>query len=143
MTTGRVLSLTVAILILVVASGCGKGGGQTPSVTLRGKVTLDGVPLSKGEIVFASVDKDAPTEPAIGEINDGQFSITMPAGSKKVQITSQKVIGKRKKYKDDPKSPEVDETTEAIPDKYNKKSTLLVDVAPSDTELKTFELKSK
>lgn len=45
----------------------------------------------------------------------------------KVEIRSPKVIGTRKVY-DTPDSPMIDITTELVPEKYNTKSTLTIDV---------------
>ena len=145
MFNGRALSVIALTSILGMACGCGKGGGvaEVARVNVSGKVTLDGKPLEKGYIMFVSTDTKAATEPASGDIKDGSFSLAVPAGSKIVQITSPKVIGKRKKYKDDPNSPEVDEVEEMIPAQYNKKSKITKDISSSSADLGTIELKSK
>lgn len=145
MSNGRALSVLALTFILGMACGCGKGGGVTEvsKINVSGKVTLDGKPLEKGQIMFVSVDNKAATEPALGDIKDGSFSLAVPAGSKIVRITASKVIGKRKKYKDDPSSPEVDDVEELIPPQYNQKSKITKDISSSSPDLGTIELKSK
>ena len=123
----------------VVLGGCQKAGGDRTKVS--GKVTLDGAPLEEGTIMFVSADKK--TEPATGDIKNGQYSLPVPPGPKIVQISAKKVIGKKKLYEGEPNSPEVDQTQELIPARYNEKSELKADISTGSQELKPFELKSK
>src|SRR4051794_23859920 len=103
---GRVVPL-LGLLTLTLAVGC--SGGK--EAVVQGKVTLDGVPVQKGTIRFVSTGKAAPGG---GEINAGQYSVKVPVGEVKVEITAPQVVGKRKAY-DTPDSPLIDVTKESIP----------------------------
>jgi len=136
-----VLPLTVILLSLLPAAGCKKHGAKTNVIKVSGTVTLDGVPLEKGTIMFASADKM--TEPAQGEIKAGQFVLEAPPGPKIVKIDANKVVGTRKRYEGDPNSSEVDVTESVIPAKYNARSELKVDINPGNNQLPPFELTSR
>ena len=68
---GALVAFTLAAL-----PGCGKSGPKTVSVS--GKVTYKGKPVSKGNVVFQPVDvpKGQPFRPSRGEIReDGSYSL--------------------------------------------------------------------
>lgn len=137
----RILLLALLAVLLSAASGCNNTGVEKTKVS--GKVNLDGAPLADGTIVFLSADKAAPTEPASGKITDGQYSVAVPPGSKIVQITSDKVTGKKKRYEGSPNSPEIDNIEQIIPARYNSKSTMKVDIGAGSQELPPYELTSQ
>ncbi|MFI4876784.1 MAG: hypothetical protein ACIALR_15645 [Blastopirellula sp. JB062] len=107
---------------------------------VSGVVTLDDQPLENGSISFLPIDGKTAT--AGGIIKNGQFSISMPPGKKKVEIVGAKVIGQRAAYAGDKNSPMVDVTKEIVPSQYNVSSQLVVDVATGENHEK-FVLTSK
>jgi len=122
-------------LAAMVAIGC---GSDAPTHPVKGRVTLDGAPLEKGSIRFSPTGE---ASPAGGEIKNGEYSLMAPPGESKVEITSTKVIGQRKAY-NTPDSPMVDITKEVVPEKYNARSTLKIEVKAGSNS-KDFELSTK
>jgi hypothetical protein len=113
---------------------------DTKHCTVSGTVTLDGQPLKSGTIRFDAVDNR--TAAADASITDGEFSIKVPPGDKRISITSPKVIGKKKMY-DTPDSPVYDVTEESLPKRYNAQSELKLTVTAGQQEAPPFDLKSK
>jgi hypothetical protein len=109
----------LCLLALVGAALTGCGSRQS---TVSGQVTLDGTPLASGTIAF--VPADGATASAETLIKDGSYSLPMPPGSKRVQISATKVIGKRVVYEGDPNSPVIDNLEQIIPPQYNAATTL-------------------
>ena len=124
------------LLGLACADGCSSEAGKA---TVSGEVTLDGQPLKEGVIRFVPADGKSPTADAA--IVVGRFEATVPLGTKRVEISAPKVVGKRKMY-DTPQSPWVDEVAELIPARYNVKSMLTAEVKKGPNDL-SFDLKSK
>jgi hypothetical protein len=108
---------------LTLAAGC----GDPSSGIVTGTVTFDGTPVKSGMIQFVPTDGKSPT--AGGIITDGQFTVTVPVGTKTVVLSGVKVVGKKKVY-DTPDSPVMDVTTELLPARYNTKSELTLEVKP-------------
>jgi hypothetical protein len=130
----RCVSLCI-LLCSVLLAGCAKKSNRS---TVTGNVMLDGQPLKTGIIRF--VPADGQTSTADGRIDDGKFSVNVPPGDKRVSISSQKVIGKRK-AQDMPESPMIDIVEEILPAKYNVQSDLTLKVDAGSQE-KNFDLKS-
>lgn len=123
-------------LLLLIGLGC----DSAKHARVRGKITVDGVPLPKGGIRLIPVDGKAPT--AGDQIEDGEFFIDKaPVTTVRVEISYPKVIGQRKAY-DTPDSPMIDITKEALPEKYNAKSELKKELTRGDNEL-NYDLKTK
>jgi hypothetical protein len=119
----------------LIVAGCGD-----PAVSqVRGKVTVDGNALEKGTISFFPVD--GKTQPAGGEINDGTYSVRVPAGVMTVKISAPKIVGKKKLY-DKKDSREYAVTAEALPERYNTQTELKLDVTPGTLD-KDWPLTSK
>jgi hypothetical protein len=126
--------LLAGAAMLAVAVGCGSS-----QPTVAGKVMLDGQPLASGTIRF--VPSDGTSTTAGGPIKDGAYSLEMPPGKKRVEISAMKVIGKRQVYRGDPKSPVVDDVREMIAPEYNASSTLTADVVKGSNK-QDFSVKS-
>lgn len=120
---------------LALLAGCGGGG---PGATVEGSVTLDGQPLQEGAISF--VPADGKTASAGGTITDGKYSVAVPPGPKRVEITASKVVGQRPAYAGDPNSPMIDITKSIVPPRYNSQSELTLEVQSGDNQ-KDFALK--
>lgn len=133
---GVVIPVVLVGLVMLVAAGC---GARTPQVhPVAGRVTLDGAALDTGLIRFAPKPPGAPVGAAIA---GGAYALKAPAGECRVEITSAKVVGRRKAY-DTPDSPLVDVTEEAVPAKFNATSTLVFEVRPGSNS-KNFDLSTK
>jgi len=122
MHASRLVGLFVVCGALAVATGCSQ------QVQVRGTVKLDGQPLDNGSITFIPVD---PTKgnTAGATISNGSYQIQgdnlPPPGAYRVEIRSQKKTGKMiPAGSPAPPGTMVEETVSAIPDKYNKASTL-------------------
>lgn len=133
--TVKLRLLMIAACFGLFAAGCSSNAdvGQ-----VSGTVTLDGQPLATGLIRFVPVDGQSPT--ADTAISDGAYSATVPPGDKRVEITSAKVVGKRKAY-DTPDSPMIDITGELLPARYNTRTELTLTVVAGDQQ-KEFALES-
>jgi len=114
----------VLALLCVGLPGCGAENGTK----VIGTVTLDGTPLAEGAIAF--VPADGKTASSAGTISNGLYSVELPPGPKKVEITASKVVGQRQAYEGQPDSPMVDITESIIPDRYNRRSELTIEVQP-------------
>jgi len=80
-------SLIAIGFVLVSLVGCGGTHRDLPERNyVKGTVTLDGEPIEKGSISFAS-DKDvASGMPFSGNITDGTYQLQVTPGQKKVKI---------------------------------------------------------
>lgn len=132
---------TVALL----AAGCGRESGPL-KVAVRGEVTLDGKPVPQGQIVLS--DAAGVGQSFGGEIRDGEYSVRVTLGKKKVSISSMQVVsGKQSKYggiQGDPVSAEnpADVYEEVIPPQYNAKTELTADVSEKGPNEFSFALQS-
>ena len=122
---------------LLLCGGCNSDNGRA---TVQGKVSFDGAPVDSGIITFVS--KEGPTAGA--EILNGEYTISGDrgpmVGENKVEISWMKKTGKQIPVGSPaPAGTMLDETKEAIPPKYNRDSTLTVQIdAGSNTH--DFEL---
>ena len=117
-----------ALLMVAALAGCSSEGAKG---TVEGTVTFNSVPLEQGLIRFVPVD--GKSQPADGPITGGKFSVNVPVGDVRVEITSPKVVGKMQMYAT-PDSPTVDRIEEAIPSKYNVNSELKMTVPKGKSE---------
>ena len=131
---GRLLAIA-GCLVLVSFAGCANDG----KATVDGTITFDGKPIPVGSIVFTKTEGGLVAEGAV--IREGVFRVALPLGTYKVQVNARKVVGKTKAVGvGDPV--EVEMTAEMIPDRYNAKTELSVDVKSGTRDLK-LELHSK
>lgn len=124
--------------------GCGAGGPER--VEVRGKVTLNGQPLDQGSIAFIPTGTtQGPTTGA--KIENGTYMV--PAnkgavlGSHLVQITSVQPTGRKiEAGPPEPAGTMVDEVQQIVPDQYNTKSTLTVNIQSGLNENVDFALEA-
>jgi hypothetical protein len=124
-------------LVPWMLGGCLRGPSDRGAV--KGKVTVDGSPLSDGSIEFLPMDTKTGQTGAT-PIKDGAYAISADrglfAGEYRVQIRAMKPTGK--KHWDgmgDERRPAsqknyVDEMRESIPARYNDRSTLKARIEP-------------
>lgn len=125
--SARLARFAAVVATTALLSGC----GDSSFGIVRGRVTLDGVPVKDGVIQFTPVNKDAPTANCF--IKDGAYSAKVPVTTHRVVISSPRTTGGGKKSD----SPTLDESRvqESIPAKYNTKSELTVEVRPGEAEV--------
>ncbi len=113
--------------LLVASALCAAGGcsGSSP-VTIAGKVSLDGQPLGRGDILF--VPQEAPGGPAGGEIVNGTYSVAkgLQPGRYRVEIRQPRPTNRvvQSRYTRDM----VRDFEEGIAADANVESTLVVEV---------------
>jgi hypothetical protein len=127
-----------ALGALMVVAGC----GAKSSAVIHGKVTLDGEPVTTGNIVFMSAVSAGPK--AAAAIEQGNYAVSahdkLRPGSYRVEISWRKPTGKKIASADP--GVMIDETREAVPARYNTDSTLSVEIGSGDTQ-KDFALLTK
>jgi hypothetical protein len=134
MNMGSRLSNSMLLLACLATGGC----SQAPSMgDVRGTVTLDGTPVAEGSIRFEPINGQTGT--AGGFIKDGKFETRVPIATHRVEISAVKA----------PPGIKVDRhnkieytVVQLIPEKYNSKSTLTLEVKAGLTE-KAFDLKTR
>jgi hypothetical protein len=127
--------------VAVVVAGCERRELKRGKV--YGTVTVDGVPLAKGQIrLFALSAGGAGTD---GAIVDGKYEIPVErgpsAGVYRVEIESWKPTGRR--VHDPDTRGLVDEYVNVLPARYHTQSTLQLNYDPGSDKPHDFELKSK
>jgi hypothetical protein len=141
--TGRRL-LWMCLLSLGAAAVAPVGGcGPTDEfqhVGVSGHVTLEGKPLAGGTITFVPLGSGPA---AHGAIADGSYAISRAEGpgpgGYRVEISSIRPTGRRVPDGEYP-GQTVEETRNAVPDRYNLNSTLRADVAGSGDQTFDFAL---
>lgn len=109
-------------------AGCSR---QPPRAEVRGEVKFDGQPIENGSIAFQPADGVGPS--AGGEIKQGQYTVSVPPGRKRIEIHGSKLAGKRPPTPENPVEENV--YRELIPPAYNLKSTLSEEVKEPETVL--------
>lgn len=110
------------------------GCTNDPNVVVTGTVTFDDQPVEAADLVVESSDRTG--TPVGGKVVDGRYAIRIAPGSKRVAIYASKPVG----------PPDADGSVEMrsyIPTKYNRNTTLQIDVQPKGTNEFDFHLKSK
>lgn len=120
------------VLLILPLAGCAVQEKKTCAVT--GKVTWNGKPLPDGDILLRP--SDGIQVPEAGTIIDGAFEMQAKPGTNLVEIRA------CRPSKFDPvmgaTAPEP-----YIPDKYNNKTTLKVEVKQGEANAFTFDLREK
>lgn len=120
------------IVLFVTAIGCDSG----PKLyEVSGKVSFDGSPIEKGDITFRA--ENTSTSPQGSSIKDGAYKIKANEGKYKVEIISTRLVPGKKGPMGEPA------IEEFIPEKYNTKTTLGVDIKSTGKNEISFELTSK
>jgi len=126
---------------LLFSAGCGDN-----QVRIRGNVKLDGKPIDTGAITFIPNDLSK-GQTAGASITVGEFQVVgnnlPPPGLYRVEIRGQKKTGKQiPAGSPSPPGTMVEETIEAVPEKYNYKSELKQELKNGDNNI-NFELTSQ
>jgi hypothetical protein len=125
----RLAAIVCAIFILGCESDATDG-------TVSGRITLDGQTVEGGLIRFVPVD--GKTQPDDSVITNGSYSVTMPVGEKKIEITWLKTNG----VAEDTATQGQSKTVQMIPPQFNTQTTLTYTIVKGK-QTKDFELKTK
>ena len=120
------------MLACLTVAGCGGPAG----VVSTGTVTLDGKPVANGAIVFKPVEPGVSAEGSM--IQAGKFRVVGKAGKRRVEISAS---APPPGTPDPPTGPV--QFVEIVPDRYNTKTTLEVEVKESGPNAFTFDLESQ
>jgi hypothetical protein len=108
-----------------------------------GTVTVDGVPLAKGQIRILAVTEGGVG--TVGEIVDGAYDIPPDrgptAGTYRIEIVSLKLTGRRVRNPDTDEL--IDEFVNVLPARYHSASTLQIKYDPGGDPTFNFDLKTK
>jgi hypothetical protein len=139
--------------ILLSAAGCGRGSGGPPRAAVSGEVRLDDAPLKAGIIRF--VPKGATKGPvALTTIKEGRYEMSASdgpvLGKNSIEIvatiTDNPVAGAtdiKAAWVEYAKSSQSRAPEITIPKKYNRNSTLNVEVTPRGNNAFDFKLASQ
>jgi hypothetical protein len=127
----RLWIASAAFAVLAMSGILGCGGGGIPMADVQGEVKYDGQPIEKGTITFKPADGKGPS--VGGEINQGRFSLRVPPGPKRVEVSAVKVVGKTEPTLEAPTGTDI--IKEQIPQDYNLKSTLTEEVKMPETTI--------
>ena len=129
---------SVAILITITMSGCGKAGPKIASV--QGTVTLDGAPLPYAAVVFNPENG----RPAGATTDDsGKFALNFTQGRQGALLGTHRVIitTRRDPWRD--KQGNIQPGSgEKLPSKYNTQTTLTFTVEDGKPNIANFDLES-
>lgn len=130
----RVVMRCAAVALLLILAGCNEGPARA---IVAGKVTYKGAPLAKGQIRFLIDNRPS----SMGQIENGSYRIDyhggVPVGSGKVEIEGFEDTAKV--VFTGPTGEKVHEAKQILPEKYNKKTELTVEIKNGDNE-KNFDL---
>jgi len=127
---------------LACLAGCGEQGPQRAAV--NGSVSFDGNLIPDGQIAFIpTAETKGPS--AAGIIKDGKYAIEVSKGSAigkhRVEIRAERKTGRIYSAEDTERNMGAVEDFEPyIPVKYNRESTLTVDISPGDNNDVDFDL---
>ncbi len=128
-------ALFIVSMSCLLTSGCGSDGPQ--KFAISGQVSYDGQPVNNGNIGF--VPTEASTDKAVGaDVVDGRYEIPRyegpHQGTYKVVIYAERPSG-RKLQADEGSSERIDELVQYIPEIYNSRSTLTVEISGDRDDL--------
>lgn len=130
-TVVRPLLLPLIVLVL----GCVDAKKPPPpAAPVKGTVTLDGKPLSEGEIILSQVGE----VPSVLEVKDGAFTGSALTGKNRVEIRSFKA---GKPLSTDPEKTPTKKNI--LPERYNIASQLTADVAAGAANEFAFEVTAR
>jgi hypothetical protein len=131
----------------LIGIGCG-GGDGLPREHISGTVTLDGTPLASGSIQFTPVGQGDVKNPALSAgapIASGAYDIPKQVGLTPNQYTVSisSAAGSSAAPANEPPGPAQAPAKEAVPEKYNRSSTLTAEVKAGADNTFNFDLTSK
>jgi len=139
MLRSKSFALVSSFVFAVLFAGCGGRGDRPDLGTVRGTVTLDGAPLDLARVTF----EPAKGRPSNGLTNaSGEFELDYLAGIEGAVIGPHEVRISTNDLLEDRVTGKRTMIPERVPDTYNTKTILKVDVHPGENKV-SFDLKSK
>jgi hypothetical protein len=124
-----VLLFPLASLMTV---GCGGGAADGPKMyTVNGTVAFTGQPLKEADLLIRSVDGK---HSAGAKVTDGKFVLKAPVGPSIVEITALREVPGQ--FSEDNPGEKVAVKEQFLPAKYNKESTLTLEIKPDTKDVK-------
>ena len=124
---------SIGILLSLLLVGCSREAKLYP---VSGSVSLDGQPVSEGDILFVS--PDGVRGPDAGKIEGGKYALKTTDGKKRVEVSAAKIRPGGARGAGGEPVPE-----EYIPARYNTASELSFEVKPAAENIINLDLKSK
>ena len=132
-------SLLLLLALCPLFAGCGPGVDEKGRHNIRGTVTYDGKPLTKGEITFSPLETQAPSGASrLGGFaniqSDGTYSLTRDSGlfegTYQVGVRSYKLVhqGSKEDVVGNDYDPAATEMVYLIPKKYESSSGITITV---------------
>ena len=131
---------SVSLLVLLAGiSLVGCGGSQGPATyPVQGTITFDGVPVAQGQIIFRPVDTQL--LPQAVNFTDGKYTVRLNAGQQAVSITATREVPD--KFDTSNPGEQTPVVEQYIPDKYNARTELQIDVSKGGQAEFNFDLTS-
>ncbi|WP_437223101.1 hypothetical protein SH661x_003073 [Planctomicrobium sp. SH661] len=128
--------MSLGLLLVGLSAGCSgsKGPARYP---VQGTVSLDGVPLKSGIIIFRDVANGSLDSATIEE---GRYSTQAEAGTRRVEICAYDPNDKPKMEKG---VPQIFVPKNLVAEKYNVASTLSAEIKRGENPGLNFEVTSK
>ena len=131
----------LVLVLLLIGTGCSQGSG-VELVPVEGVVTLDGKPVEGAEVLF----RPESGRPSAGRTDaEGKYALNYTREEMGAVPGQHQVLISTFREPDDSSSDTLKQvgSQETIPQKYNRKTTLSVDVIEDDVFVADFELVSK
>jgi hypothetical protein len=137
------LTLALASALVLLGSGCGKGGGNQADI--NGEVRLDGRLVEQGSITFVP-GENVTGKVAGGPIQQGRYRLAgtgaATIGWNRVEIRVPQKTGKPARSTGSPLERGMVESVEAAAPRFNTESTLTFEVKPGENTA-NFEVTSR
>lgn len=131
------------IAICLASAGC-RDANDPNTCWVSGAATFDGEPIGTGDLVFEP--KNATIGPAACKVKDGKFKMKAPIGEHVVRLYGFREVPIPPEKQQSPRPglppPSTTDTVQYLPDRYNRFTTLEVEVKKSG-ETFMFDLESK
>jgi len=134
----QIIRLLIPCLCGFFLTGCTGNSGGPVTYQVSGEVTFEGQPVSEGQILL--IPAQGAGQRQAGQIQNGQYSLESTTGMKRVEITAYRTDESKQEPDPAGSGKTVAARVQYIPDKFNKQSTLEIEVQTDGENHFTFEL---
>lgn len=132
----------LAVILTGALAGCGGSSDLPDLVPVSGTVTLDGKPLEGASVFFELQDDVEGKKSSFGQTDSsGKYELTFGGGTGARPGKHLVKISKQESAGGDAEGSGASEVKQLVPEKYNNKSELTVEVSADSAE-HNFDLKS-